>query len=160
MVVAGGDGMAREEREGEGEGDGDDRCCCWCADLWREGTGDLWKLERACEAVRAELDRAATSVIEGGGASDCFAPFDSAVHQGGEWSAVYLWRNGVRDDANCDAFPVTAAVVDSLAHAAYLNHAGGGGGIGGDGGVHGDGKERAREGIGGCALEGDLRAST
>jgi hypothetical protein len=31
-------------------------------------------------------------------------------------------RNGVRDDANCDAFPAAAAAVDTLAQAGWSNH--------------------------------------
>jgi hypothetical protein len=79
---------------------------CWCAGLWRAGTGDIWKLERAAAGLTAELDAAERRERERelysrytGGASArapgaLFAAFDPAVHRGGEWSAVYLWRNG------------------------------------------------------------------
>ncbi|ACO69965.1 predicted protein, partial [Micromonas commoda] len=39
----------------------------------------------------------------------------------GEWSAVYLWRNGIRDKVNCAAFPATMNALCSLDNAAFRN---------------------------------------
>jgi len=72
---------------------------------------------------------------------DVFSPFDPTVHEGGQWSAVYLWRNGKRDDAKCAAFPAAAAAVDSLQHGAFGSRKGrGGGGDGNSGGSGGGGR--------------------
>ena len=63
--------------------------------------GDLAKLERAAEAIAAEVETA--SFAQRGDGQ--FSPFDPTVRKGtGEWSAVYLWRDGVRDEVNCAAF--------------------------------------------------------
>ena len=49
-----------------------------------------------------------------------FAPFDPTVRKGvGEWSAVYLWRNGIKDKVNCAAFPATMAALCALASSAF-----------------------------------------
>lgn len=143
-------GKQSEKEENGGRRRGRGRGLCWCADLWKEGAGDIWKLERACEALAEELDAACareTRALEedggngdgggegdGGGGTRHFASFDPAViGPSGEWSAVYLWRNGVRDDDSCDAFPAAAAAVDALAQAAYLGSKSGGGSSSGSG---------------------------
>jgi len=48
---------------------------CGCAGLWREGTGDIWKLERAAAAMAAELVAAEAT------GSAMFTAFDSTVHR-------------------------------------------------------------------------------
>lgn len=86
--------------------------------------GDVRKLERAAASIVAELV-AAERV-----SSVPFAPFDASVHSpGGEWSAVYLWRNGERQEATCASFPMTTAALESLQDGAF-----GGGGHGGSAG--------------------------
>ena len=95
---------------------------CWCEKLWSDDTrtklGDLAKLERAAEAIAAEVETASFA-RRGDGQ---FSPFDPTVRKGtGEWSAVYLWRNGVRDEVNCAAFPATMNALCSLDDAAFRN---------------------------------------
>jgi hypothetical protein len=48
-----------------------------------------------------------------------FAPFDPAVRKGGDWSAVYLYRNGVKDRRNCEAFPAATAAVERLRNGCF-----------------------------------------
>ena len=93
---------------------------CWCEKLWSDDDqtklGDLAKLERAAEAIAAEVD--AASIAKRGDGQ--FSPFDPTVRKGtGEWSAVYLWRDGVRDKVNCAAFPATMDALCSLDNAAF-----------------------------------------
>ena len=88
---------------------------CWCAQLWSEESnrelGDLIVLERAAEAIAAEVELASIARRRDG----MFAPFDPTVRKGvGEWSAVYLWRNGIKDKVNCAAFPATMAALCAL----------------------------------------------
>ena len=47
-----------------------------------------------------------------------------AVRKGGDWSAVYLYRNGVKDRRNCEAFPAATAAIESLRDGCF------GGGVG------------------------------
>ena len=91
---------------------------CACHPLWDAVAGDVAALETAAPAIRVEL-RSAVFARARRGDDDSFEAFDPAVRRGGEWSAVYLWRNGVRDARNCAAFPVTAGVVDALRHGCF-----------------------------------------
>ena len=93
---------------------------CWCAQLWSEESnrelGDLIVLERAAEAIAAEVELASIARRRDG----MFAPFDPTVRKGvGEWSAVYLWRNGIKDKVNCAAFPATMAALCALRSSAF-----------------------------------------
>lgn len=95
---------------------------CWCEKLWSDEhqtkLGDLAKLERAAEAIAAEVETASFAKRGDGQ----FSPFDPTVRKGtGEWSAVYLWRNGIRDKVNCAAFPATMNALCSLDNAAFRN---------------------------------------
>ena len=88
---------------------------CYCAPIWRE----IAKLEAAAPAIKAELERSAMALRSPRKDGDSFAPFDPAVRKGGEWSAVYLWRNGVRDRHNCEAFPAAEAAVEAIEGACF-----------------------------------------
>lgn len=93
---------------------------CWCAQLWSEERGgelgDLIVLERAAEAIAAEVELASIARRRDG----MFAPFDPTVRKGvGEWSAVYLWRNGIKDKVNCAAFPATMEALCALTSSAF-----------------------------------------
>ena len=93
---------------------------CWCAQLWSEESnrelGDLVVLERAAEVIAAEVELASIARRRDG----MFAPFDPTVRKGvGEWSAVYLWRNGIKDKVNCAAFPATMEALCALTSSAF-----------------------------------------
>jgi len=118
---------------------------CACASIWGEPASeesDVAILERAAPAIRREVLEAAfaprsrrrktkdSSGKENDAANDddvgtsAFAPFDPAVRKGGDWSAVYLYRNGVKDRRNCEAFPAATAAIESLRDGCF------GGGVG------------------------------
>jgi aspartyl/asparaginyl beta-hydroxylase (cupin superfamily) len=79
----------------------------------------LDRLEQATETIRDEL----TSLL--GGVDTGFAPY-VAMEPGlpvnkwtpldnrMDWSALHLWRDGVRNDAACARCPVTASLVEAL----------------------------------------------
>lgn len=122
---------------------------CACASIWGEPASeesDVAILERAAPAIRREVLEAAfaprsrrrkTQSKESGKEDEkndaardddvdtsAFAPFDPAVRKGGDWSAVYLYRNGVKDRRNCEAFPAATAAIESLRDGCF------GGGVG------------------------------
>ena len=118
---------------------------CACASIWGEPASedsDVAILERAAPAIRREVLEAVfaprsrrrktkdSSGKENDAANDddvgtsAFAPFDPAVRKGGDWSAVYLYRNGVKDRRNCEAFPAATAAIESLRDGCF------GGGVG------------------------------
>ena len=141
---------------------------CACHSLWDAAAGDVAALERAAPKIRVELQSAVFARARRGD-DDSFEAFDPAVRRGGEWSAVYLWRNGVRDARNCAAFPATAAAVDALRHGCFGGGTAGTTGTTGTGtgkgstadGDRGDHADRADRGVddddqsvnpGGCAF--------
>ena len=122
---------------------------CACASIWGEPASeesDVAILERAAPAIRREVleavfaprsRRRKTQSKESGKEDEkndaardddvdtsAFAPFDPAVRKGGDWSAVYLYRNGVKDRRNCEAFPAATAAIESLRDGCF------GGGVG------------------------------
>lgn len=79
----------------------------------------LETLEAATPVIKAELE----ALLAGG--MDDFAPYiaypkGAPVNQWGElnhsrkWSSLWLWKDGVRQDAVCERCPQTAAVLESL----------------------------------------------
>jgi aspartyl/asparaginyl beta-hydroxylase (cupin superfamily) len=79
----------------------------------------LLELEAATQTIQAELKAALASRM------DAFAPYiqfppDAPVNQWEElnhsrrWSSLFLWKDGTRNDAVCDACPQTAALLDRL----------------------------------------------
>lgn len=79
----------------------------------------LPELEAATPLVQAELNALLASRM------DAFAPYmqipaDAPVNQWGElnhsrrWSSLFLWKDGERQDAVCDACPGTAALLERL----------------------------------------------
>lgn len=79
----------------------------------------LPQLEAATPVIQAEL----AALLEA--RMDAFAPYmqiaaDKPVNQWGElnhsrrWSSLFLWKDGVRQDAVCQACPETAALLDRL----------------------------------------------
>jgi len=79
----------------------------------------LPELEAATPVIQAELTNALATRM------DAFAPYisyppDVPVNQWGElnnsprWSSLFLWKDGTRQDAVCDACPQTAALLSRL----------------------------------------------
>lgn len=79
----------------------------------------LGELEAATETIRGELEALMADSLE------AFAPYiaypkGAPVNQWGElnhsrkWTSLFLWRDGVRQDAVCDRCPGTMAVLDRL----------------------------------------------
>ncbi|MBL8771599.1 MAG: aspartyl/asparaginyl beta-hydroxylase domain-containing protein [Phenylobacterium sp.] len=79
----------------------------------------LPELEAATEAIQGELRAALATRM------DAFAPYiqyppDAPVNQWEElnhsrrWSSLFLWKDGVRNEAVCAACPKTAALLDRL----------------------------------------------
>lgn len=119
------------------------RKCCYCSELWSPGTGILWHLEHNFESIRTEFIIAVnknnvetrnvktitTPTREPGLEEDkkttspsLFIPFDPNVYngrQGGEWSAIYLWRNGVKNTENCPHFPIACSILSSSSSSSF-----------------------------------------
>jgi len=79
----------------------------------------LADFEAATPVIRAELDALLAEPSAGfspyvtmplGTPANLWSPFDRSD----QWSARYLWRYGVRDDAVCARCPQTAAILDAL----------------------------------------------
>tara|TARA_B110000977_G_scaffold173049_1_gene225908 strand:- start:2641 stop:4626 length:1986 start_codon:yes stop_codon:yes gene_type:complete len=108
---------------------------CACSELWGDGEGeksDVRILENMSHLIRKEIQQAvfAKRTLKSGddlNENTDFMPFDPAVRKGGDWSAVYLYRNGVMDRRNCEAFPAAANAIEQLKNGCF----GGGGGVGG-----------------------------
>ena len=100
---------------------------CACAAIWGDESGgddaesDVAILERAAPAIRREVREAVFAPRSRKSSNDdvVFAPFDPAVRKGGDWSAVYLYRNGVKDRRNCEAFPAATAAVERLRNGCF-----------------------------------------
>lgn len=80
----------------------------------------LEQLEAATEAIRGE----ALALLAAQGDSQ-FVPYVAnppgtalnqwaALDHSRDWGALFLWHHGARNDANCAAMPLTAALLDSL----------------------------------------------
>lgn len=79
----------------------------------------LAALEAQTPAIRAEAERALDGGLAGfepyvamerGMPRNLWSDLDHSL----DWSALHLWRYGVRDDALCARFPATAAAVEAL----------------------------------------------
>ena len=99
---------------------------CACAAIWGDESSaesDVAILERAAPAISREVREAAFAPRSRKKPLDndsvVFAPFDPAVRKGGDWSAVYLYRNGVKDRRNCEAFPAATAAVERLRNGCF-----------------------------------------
>jgi aspartyl/asparaginyl beta-hydroxylase (cupin superfamily) len=79
----------------------------------------LPQLEAATPVIQAELEATLATQM------DAFAPYiqfppEAPVNQWGElnhsekWSSLFLWKDGVRQDAVCAACPQTAALLEAL----------------------------------------------
>ena len=79
----------------------------------------LETLEAATPTIQREL-AAALADADGGFRPYIDYPPDAPVNQFAElnrspkWSSLFLWRDGVRNDAACEAFPETAALMETL----------------------------------------------
>lgn len=85
----------------------------------REHFAWLAEFEAATPVIRAELDALLAEPSAGftpyvamplGTPANLWSPLDRSD----QWSARYLWRYGVRDDAVCARCPQTAAILDAL----------------------------------------------
>ena len=104
---------------------------CACAKIWGDESdssddaiqSDVAILERAAPAISREVREAAFAPRSRKKPLDndsvVFAPFEPAVRKGGDWSAVYLYRNGVKDRRNCEAFPAATAAVERLRNGCF-----------------------------------------
>lgn len=75
---------------------------------------ELWfadHLEESAERIRQEVERAAAAGAGG------FRPVDEPLVGAGRWDQVVLYEGGRRQERACEAFPVTAAVVDEIPEA-------------------------------------------
>lgn len=79
----------------------------------------LAEIEAETAAIRAELEAALAAdaaalrpyvAMEPGTPTNKWSPLDGSLG----WSAMHLWKDGVRDDAVCARVPHTAAVIERL----------------------------------------------
>jgi hypothetical protein len=79
----------------------------------------LEQIEAQTDAIRTELQRLLASPEPGLSPYVAMEPGTptnkwSALDNKPDWSALHLWKNGVRDDAACARCPVTTAAVEAL----------------------------------------------
>ena len=79
----------------------------------------LPRLEEATETIRSELLQVLDEqkslfepyvALPSGVPQNIWTPLDKSQ----DWSSLHLWRHGLREDAACDLFPKTAAILDGL----------------------------------------------
>ena len=104
---------------------------CACASIWGDAASDASDvaiLEAAAPAIRREVleaafaprsRKASAGNVETNANDAVFMPFDPAVRKGGDWSAVYLYRNGVKDRRACEAFPAATEAIERLRNGCF-----------------------------------------
>lgn len=79
----------------------------------------LPELEAATPAIRGELQAALSSHMDAFGPYIAFPPETPAnqweeLNHSRRWSSLFLWKDGVRQDAVCESCPETSALLDRL----------------------------------------------